>query len=107
MKSETMFEVLNYIDVEIDVVMDKKLLEIIAYGTDDDFHVEIGGEATPRQLINISPVAMGLLIDSVTETIAGLGVPTTKENVLKALTNSVKNNWVKEEGIEDTEVENE
>ena len=87
--------------------MDKKLLEIIVYGTDEDFYMEIGGELNSKQLINIASAAMGLLIDSVTETVAGLGVPTTKENVLKALTNSVKNNWVKEEGTEDKEIENE
>ena len=87
--------------------MDKKLLEIIAYGTDDDFHVEIGGEANSRQLINISPVAIELLIDSVAKAIVGLGVSTTKENVLNALTSSVKNNWLKEEGTEDKEAQNE
>ena len=87
-------------------MMDKKLLEIIAYGTDEDFYMEIGGEATPRQLINIALAAMGLLIDSVTETVVGLGVPTNKENVLNALANGVKNNWAKEEGTEDAEVIN-
>ena len=87
--------------------MDKKLLEIIAYGTEEDFHLEIGGELNSKQLINITPIVIRLLIDSITETVAGLGVPTTKENVLKALTNSVKNNWAKEGGTEDKEIENE
>ena len=87
--------------------MDKKLLEIIAYGTEEDFHVGIGGELNSKQLINITPIVIRLLIDSITETVVGLGVPTYKENVLKALANGVKNNWAKEGATEGKEIENE